>query len=139
MVATRFVVAMVALFVLGFSSSAVAQEAPKRSVTDGVYTTAEADRGQAAFEATCSVCHRAEWFGGPEFREHWGWGELFWVYDFVRTNMPYERGGELPPQTYRDLIAYVLKLNGYPAGQVELPRNDEGWMEIAFPELKRLR
>lgn len=121
------------LLSLALPLSAEAQ-ARTKTVKDGVYTEAQAKRGQAEFEAICAMCHRAEWFGGPEFKEHWGYGELFWVYDFIRTNMPYEQGGTLPRQTYIDVVAYILKLNGYPAGTYDLPTTDEGFLAITFPK-----
>jgi mono/diheme cytochrome c family protein len=131
MVSNKLAVAAV-LLSLAFPAS-VAAQAPTKTVKDGVYTEAQAKRGQAEFEAICATCHRAEWFGGPEFKQHWGYGELFWVYDFIRTNMPYEQGGTLPKQTYIDVLAYILKLNGYPAGTYDLPTTDEGFLAITFP------
>ena len=112
----------------------VSAQAAGKTVRDGVYTEAQAKRGQAEFEAICAMCHRAEWFGGPEFKEHWGYGELYWVYDFIRTNMPYEQGGTLPKQTYIDVLAYILKLQGYKAGTYDLPTTDEGFLAITFPK-----
>ena len=105
----------------------------QKSVAVGVYTEEQAKRGQDTFETICSECHKAEWFAEAEFKQHWAYGELFWVYDFIRTNMPYENGGTLAPQTYRDVMAYILKLRGYKAGTYELPTNDDGWMQIVFP------
>ena len=131
MVANRFVWVTALLLAVPVGVQA---QATTKTVRDGVYTEEQAKRGQAEFQAICANCHRAEWFGGPEFKEHWGWGELYWVYDFIRTNMPYEQGGTLPRQTYIDVLAYILKLNGYPAGTYELPRNDEGFLAITFPK-----
>jgi mono/diheme cytochrome c family protein len=121
------------LLSLALPLSATAQAATK-TVKDGIYTDEQAKRGQAEFEAICSACHRAEGFASAEFKEHWQWGELFWLYDFIRTRMPYEQGGTLPRQTYIDVLAYILKLNGYPAGTYELPRTDEGFLAITFPD-----
>ena len=35
--------------------------------------------------------------------------------------MPPSRPGELGDQTYADLVAYILSVNGLPAGEAELP------------------
>jgi hypothetical protein len=35
--------------------------------------------------------------------------------------MPFTEPGKLSRQQYIDIAAYVLKVNGYPAGTVELP------------------
>jgi cytochrome c len=121
------------LLSLSIPAAATAQ-APSKTVADGVYTEAQAKKGQAEFEAICAMCHRKEWFAGPEFKEHWGYGELYWVYDFIRTNMPYEMGGSLPKQTYIDVLAYILKLQGYKAGTYDLPTTDEGFLALTFPK-----
>ena len=34
--------------------------------------------------------------------------------------MPYDNPGGLPEQTYVDIIAYVLNMNDFPAGESEL-------------------
>jgi mono/diheme cytochrome c family protein len=106
----------------------------QKSVAVGVYTEEQAKRGQDTFETICAECHKQEWFAGDEFKAHWAYGEVFWVYDFVRKNMPYEAAGTLAPQAYRDVVAYILKLRGFKAGSYELPTTDDGWMQLVFPE-----
>lgn len=105
----------------------------QKSIATGVYTEEQAKRGQDTFETICSECHKMEWYQSAEFQEHWGYGELYWVYDFIRTRMPYEQPGTLAPQTYRDVVAYILKLRGFKAGTFELPKTDDGWMQLVFP------
>ena len=39
--------------------------------------------------------------------------------------MPDDNPGGLPRQTYVDVMAYMLELNGYPAGSDELPPNED--------------
>ena len=39
--------------------------------------------------------------------------------------MPEDRPGTLTRQQYADILAYVFKLNGYPAGNSELSGTDE--------------
>jgi len=41
-------------------------------------------------------------------------------YYIVRTQMPIDRPASLSKQQYIDIVAYVLKVNGYRAGQQEL-------------------
>jgi hypothetical protein len=38
----------------------------------------------------------------------------------MSTTMPEDNPGSLKPQQYADVVAYFLKLNGYPAGKTEL-------------------
>ena len=102
-----------------------AQAADVRTVWDGVYTDAQAARGTSAFSQSCSNCHILAPQGkGPLT------GEKFWegfaqrtvgdLLTFVRTNMPNGNGGSLPASTYNDIVALILKSNGFPAGMVEL-------------------
>lgn len=99
--------------------------APGRTVWDGVYTDAQASRASAAFSQSCAGCHTL----GPDGEGPLA-GEKFWegyaqksvgdLLTFVRTNMPNGNGGTLPASTYNDLVALILKSNGFPAGAAEL-------------------
>jgi hypothetical protein len=44
--------------------------------------------------------------------------DLFYI---VRTLMPYGKPASLSKQEYIDIIAYILMINGYPAGAQALP------------------
>jgi hypothetical protein len=59
--------------------------------------------------------------------------EVFWVYDFIRSNMPYGQPGSLSLTEYRAVVAYMLKNAGFKAGTTELPRTDEELMKMVFP------
>jgi mono/diheme cytochrome c family protein len=96
-----------------------------RTVWDGVYTDAQAARATATFGQVCSSCHTLAGQGeGPLT------GEKFWegfsqktvgdLLTFIKTNMPDGNGGSLSASTYDDLVALILKSNGFPAGTAEL-------------------
>ena len=56
------------------------------------------------------------------FQARWADGshtvdDLFYI---VRTQMPNDRPASLSKQQYIDIVAYVLKINGYRAGRQEL-------------------
>lgn len=97
-----------------------------RSASDGVYTTAQAERGRARYERTCEACHGADLHGGigaslagEAFIDRWRGLGLDRLVDRVR---------EMPPETSEhpdaaaavDLVAYLLSANGFPAGETEL-------------------
>ena len=98
---------------------------PGKTVWDGVYTDAQAERATATFSSTCSRCHTL----GPEGNRPLT-GDKFWegftqksvtdLLTFVSKNMPNGQGGTLPAPTYNDLVALILKSNGFPAGTTEL-------------------
>jgi hypothetical protein len=102
-----------------------AQAADVRTVWDGVYTEAQAARATSAFSQACSRCHTLASQGNGPLT-----GEKFWegftqktvrdLLTYVSTNMPNGNGGSLPASTYNDLVALILKSNGFPAGNVEL-------------------
>jgi mono/diheme cytochrome c family protein len=116
---------MVLLLTSAGSLFLMAQSADVRTVWDGVYTDAQAARGTSAFSQSCSNCHILAPQGkGPLT------GDRFWatfaqrtvgeLLTFVRTNMPNGNGGSLPASTYNDIVALILKSNGFPGGMVEL-------------------
>jgi quinoprotein glucose dehydrogenase len=91
-----------------------------KSVNEGVYTAAQADRGAAVFKTTCTACHDTARFTGDDFLAGWTGKSLHALFDHVSTTMPEDNPGSLKPQQYADVVAYFLKLNGYPEGKAEL-------------------
>lgn len=91
------------------------------SVLDGVFTAAQAARGERTFEEACAGCHDTGEFAGARFRLSWvdrTVGELF---DTISTLMPEGDPGSLRPGEYAALVAYLLQMNGYPPGETPLP------------------
>jgi hypothetical protein len=91
-----------------------------KSVNDGVYTEAQAERGKSTFERTCTSCHDTVRFTGAEFVQTWSDKPLADLFEVMRTTMPEDNPGSLKPQQYADILSYVLKLNGFGAGETEL-------------------
>ncbi len=114
-----------------FVNSSFAQT-PARSVNQGVYTAAQADRGAAVFKTTCTACHDTARFTGTEFLAGWTGKPLHDLFDLMHTTMPEDNPGSLKPQQYADVVAYFLKLNGYLAGKEELTPAADALKSIAF-------
>ena len=104
----------------------VAAQAPTpKTVWDGVYSDAQAARAQATFDSVCSRCHMLTGQGKGAVT-----GDAFWtaftqksvadLLTYVKTNMPNGNGGSLPASTYNDLVALILKANGFPAGAADV-------------------
>ena len=92
-------------------------------VLEGVFTAAQAARGERTFDEVCAGCHDSGEFAGARFRLGWvdrSVGELF---DIISTLMPEGDPGSLSPGEYAAVVAYLLQLNGYPAGETPLPAN----------------
>lgn len=95
-----------------------------------VYTSVQAERGAAVFSKSCGVCHATMEFTGPSFLHSWGGGTAYQFYDFLRKQMPFDDPGSLKPEEYLAAIAYLLRLNGFPAGEKALPRDAEALKQI---------
>ncbi len=103
-----------------------AQAPAKRTVWDGVYTDAQAARATPLFDQSCSNCHSLDAQGnrplvGDKFWERNTQKTVGTLLTFVKTNMPNgAAAGSLPASTYNDLVALILKSNGFPSGTIEL-------------------
>jgi cytochrome c5 len=60
----------VGAWVVAVTVVALAAQEPK-SVNEGVYTAAQADRGAAVFKTSCTACHDTARFTGDEFLAGW--------------------------------------------------------------------
>lgn len=112
-------------------AAAVTGYAADPTVLDGVYTDAQAARGESVYEANCASCHQSTLEGNPEapalrgpvFMEVWRDDALDGLYQHMKTRMPRLPGGtpgSLTDQQYVDIMAFIVKSNGYPAGKAEL-------------------
>lgn len=104
----------------------------ERSTLSGAYTAQQATRGESVFRNTCGNCHPTSEFTGTGFQNKWGGGTMFSLMEQVRSNMPLDNPGGLPAADYAAVLAYILKLNSYPAGQSELPTEDAALRQIRF-------
>ena len=104
------------------------------SVGEGVFTEAQANRGQAAYEGACGTCHGHRLNGAPDdpdmrstpplararFLRVWQGRSLATLFEFTRATMPEDNPDSMTEQEYVDVIAYMLILGGMPAGDAEL-------------------
>ena len=104
-------------------------QGPARSVRDGVYTAAQAERGEPLFENVCMQCHpdpfwRAGWVGQSV-------GDLFTI---ISTSMPDDNPGSLSTREVVEALAYMLRSNDLPAGTTELPEKLDELNQIRLEE-----
>lgn len=100
-------------------SSGLAQDIVQAE--DGVYTDLQARRGLVIYRAACADCHGERDFSGTSFMRRWGNVPIGAFFQHVKTTMPDMAPGILTDQQTADIMAYVLSLNGFPAGDDELP------------------
>ena len=86
----------------------------------GVYTEAQARKGVGTYNKYCSACHTPAGHSGQAFQSTWGGRTTFELFDYLRTTMPSDNPGRLSRGQYTDMVAYLLQLNGMPAGQRRL-------------------
>ena len=106
---------------------------------EGVYTDAQAERGSGQYAQHCAVCHGSALEGNGEappltgeFIPDWAGTTLADLYDKVSVTMPLNAPGTLRPEIAADILAFILKQNGFPAGAKELRASSEALKTINF-------
>ncbi|CAN5774903.1 hypothetical protein BH23GEM11_BH23GEM11_18590 [soil metagenome] len=101
--------------------TATAASAASADTTSGVYTKAQAAQGRALYEVECLVCHGPREFAGTVFERRWLTPPVSGIFAHILNTMPQDAPGSLTPQQVAQLVAYILELNGQPAGTTPLP------------------
>ncbi len=125
----RATAAAAGIAVLGLSAAVGAQE---KTVWDGVYTEEQAVRGETTYEQECATCHLADLLGdgiapaltGAAFDFRWSDLSVGDMFVAIRATMPQGAPASLSPNGYADIVAYMLKRNDFPAGDMELPSEE---------------
>ena len=99
-----------------------------KSTTQGVYTLAQAAKGKNVFNGACLGCHTTATHMGPAFETKWFGRPLWELYGYLSNLMPKSAPGTLTEDEYVWVTAYILKLNGMPAGKVELTA-EPNWLK----------
>jgi len=93
----------------------------------GVYTTAQAGRGEKLFQEKCSACHAPDASGGDapalkgnEFATNWNDLSLGDLFDRIHVSMPMDAPGTLSNPQVAEVLAFLLKSGDYPAGETDL-------------------
>ena len=124
---------LLALLISATCAVVYSQDAPPRSVWDGVYTDAQAGKGQQLYNQHCMVCHGGSLTGGEqapplaggEFLANWNGLTVGDLFDRIRTSMPLNNPQSLNRETNAAILSYILNVNRFPAGQAELPSRSE--------------
>ena len=113
-----------------------------RSVGDGVYSAAQATRGQEIYKNQCAECHGNALEGtvgsplaGDSFLANWSARPLSALVDKIQKTMPFSTPGSLSRQQSTDLTAYMLQFGRFPAGRTDLA--DATLAQIQFPAARR--
>jgi S-disulfanyl-L-cysteine oxidoreductase SoxD len=121
--------AALAMLLMSGALLAGAQDSSSPSPSSGVFTVAQARRGDAAYQASCSACHGSDLHAtdaeavdltGPAFRARWNGRTLEERFETIRDTMPLGSARTLGDQTYMDILAFILQFNDFPPGNQEL-------------------
>lgn len=110
-----------------------------KTAGEGVYSAEQAARGAEAYEKACASCHMADLRGegfapalnGDAFALRWETGKLGDLFKIVKGTMPADSPNSLTAGQYADIVAFMLKANGYPAGQA-LSESPDASAQIGF-------
>jgi mono/diheme cytochrome c family protein len=104
------------------SGVAVAQQTQTdgRTVWDGVYTPIQAAHGKTLYEASCVSCHREGPRKDDAFMRDWGGSDVEKIFSQIKRSMPPGAPASLSDSGYLDIVAYMLLINGFPAGPEDL-------------------
>ncbi len=99
----------------------------QRTVWDGVYAEKQADAGASLYDEHCSRCH-GDTLGasdagpplmGPDFRSNWDGLTLRALFERIRA-MPSFRTQQRDRLLNANILAYLLRINGFPSGEFDL-------------------
>ncbi len=115
-----------------------------KTTQDGVYTDAQAARGQAKYAQTCAVCHSSDLKGigetpalvGDSFTQGWNGHTADELFGLMKSTMPKGAPGSISADDYADIMAYILKSNQAPAGTTELKGDADALKPITITEKK---
>jgi mono/diheme cytochrome c family protein len=103
-------------------------QANNRSVREGIYSEAQATRGERLYLEECASCHGDKLAGGEfgpglvgeAFLQQWSGETVADLFARVRSSMPQDSPGRLAGRQYADIVARMLQGNGFPAGADDL-------------------
>jgi mono/diheme cytochrome c family protein len=111
-----------------------------KTTLDGVYSDAQAARGDKVYKESCASCHgddlsgggQAPALAGKEFNGDFADLSMNDLFDRTRISMPADKPGSLKPEQVADVLAFLLQKGTYPAGQAELPPDATALKAIKF-------
>ena len=117
----------VACVVVSAGLAVVAAQGQK-TTWDKVYTTEQAARGEKLYADNCASCHgdtlagveMAPALAGDVFNSSWEGVPLSDLFDRMRISMPANKPGSLSRTQNADILAHMLKVGNFPAGDVPL-------------------
>lgn len=125
--------ALALLLLPALAMDAGAQQGSDTVDPSGLYTRAQAEQGKDLYEIECTICHAPREFAGPVFQRRWLTPPVSGIFVHIMNTMPQDAPGSLSPEQTAAIVAYILELNGQPAGPEPLPTETEKLTQIRVP------
>jgi mono/diheme cytochrome c family protein len=129
----------VSLSAILLAAVCAAAQAP-RTVWDGVYNREQAERGEKLYRQECGRCHGDDLGGiesapalsGSTFAATWDGVPLSDLLERMRVSMPQDKPGSLSRIQNAEILAYMLQLSGFPAGEKPLEGQAAALSQITY-------
>ena len=121
----------VAVFTVTLLTGLVAQAPAAKTTKERVYSASQAAKGEQTYMSTCVSCHPPATYKGAVFL-NWQGRTLGDLLAFLSEKMPKNDPGSLSAKEYTQVMAFLLKINGMPAGTAELPANPAALSKITI-------
>jgi mono/diheme cytochrome c family protein len=138
--ATQIVIAAALVWLSSVTCVLYGQTQAPSTVWNGVYTDAQAFRGEKVADTLCAGCHGPGLDGGDSgpklvgemFLANWSSQPVAELFSWIRESMPADAPGTLTKDDAASVLAYILKINKMPSGKQDLPSDRDALMSIQF-------
>ena len=120
-------VAMAGLVVVLAGSFSLSVQAAQKTAKEGVYSAAQAKRGEGLYGDQCAACHAADLSGGGapalaggDFLGFWDKTPVADLVEKIATSMPASAPGSLTRPQAADIVSFILQFNKFPPGSADL-------------------
>jgi len=105
------------------------------TTNDKIYSKEQAKTGEELYRTNCLTCHDKKYFR-PVFKT-WSGQSLGTFFLVMNASMPQGNPGSLHIEEYTDILAYMLSLSRYSAGESKLSSSTEFLNSITIEDRKR--
>ena len=132
----KFILILCGVFMVSGLYASIGAQA--KSINDGVYSDAQAKRGDVLYKEQCATCHGDNLEGsgpmpalaGKDFLASWQGKTVGDLFEKTHTTMPATAPGSLTPAQAADIVAYMLASSKYKVGTTELESKAEALQQI---------
>jgi cytochrome c len=132
---TRISPLIAILFALMCISGSGVASADPRTVNDGVFTKDQSKIGEGLYKEHCLLCHDKKYF--RPILKRWEGQTIGVLFTVMSTSMPESNPGFLSEKEYVDILAYILSLSRYAAGDATLDYKDGSLDDLTVEARKR--